>query len=528
MKRRRFLPTLLLMWVGVLVVLLASLCLGRYTITPQTVLRVLVSRFVPIARTWDPTVDTVVWQVRLPRALAAAVVGAALASGGAVFQGLFHNPLVSPYVLGVSSGAGFGAAVAILLGASAAVTQASAFATGAVAVSLTWLIARSGRDRSHVTLVLAGFVVGSLFSSLVAGAQYVADPSTKLPQIVFWLMGSLASVQWTYLLRAAVVIVPCLLAIIALRWKLNILSMGDDEARSLGENPGAMRVVLIGLTTMTTAVSVALSGVIGWVGLVVPHLARGIVGPDSRRLIPASIALGAIYMMIIDDVARTLTMAEIPLGILTGIAGAPVFALLLRRSRSDWDYSACCSCLTTADNAFLRSTSSPSTIRTETPVTVRHSCISCHVAVTFSSRTGTVRVGRCSFVRQSSREGSSTTMSSPGAGGLSTRGASWFGKTVASTMTQLPARARSRARASWWGRITAYSSTSLPIHLLRSCASTSWNRSSTCRRTEPTSARWTSAANVDLPAARGPVIRVTCVLIQSVYETEAGSQRLLS
>jgi iron complex transport system permease protein len=337
MKHRRFQPTLLLMWVGVLVVLLASLCLGRYPISPQTVLRVLVSRFVPITRTWDPTVETVVWQVRLPRALAAALVGAALASGGAVFQGLFHNPLVSPYVLGVSSGAGFGAAVAILLGASAAVTQASAFATGAVAVSLTWLIARSRRDRSHVTLVLAGFVVGSLFSSLVAGAQYVADPSTKLPQIVFWLMGSLASVQWSDLLRAVVVIVPCLVAITVLRWKLNILSMGDDEARSLGENPAAMRVVLIGLTTMTTAVSVALSGVIGWVGLVVPHLARGIVGPDSRRLIPASIALGAIYMMIIDDVARSLTMAEIPLGILTGIVGAPVFALLLRRSRSDWD-----------------------------------------------------------------------------------------------------------------------------------------------------------------------------------------------
>jgi len=337
MKRRRFLPTLLIMWAGVLVVLLASLCLGRYPIAPKMVLQVLVARFVPIIRTWDPTVETVIWQVRLPRALAAGLVGAALASGGAVFQGLFHNPLVSPYVLGVSSGAGFGAAVAILLGASAAVTQASAFATGAVAVSLTWLIARSGRDRSQVTLVLAGFVVGSLFSSLVAGAQYVADPSTKLPQIVFWLMGSLASVQWSDLFRAVVVVVPCLLAITVLRWKLNILSMGDDEARSLGENPAAMRVVLIGLTTMTTAVSAALSGVIGWVGLVVPHLARGIVGPDSRRLIPASIALGAIYMMIIDDVARSLTMAEIPLGILTGIVGAPVFALLLRRSRSDWD-----------------------------------------------------------------------------------------------------------------------------------------------------------------------------------------------
>jgi iron complex transport system permease protein len=322
------------MWVAVLAVLLTSLCLGRYPIAPKTVLQVMISHFVPVAHTWDPAVETVVWQVRLPRALAAALVGAALASGGAVFQSLFHNPLVSPYVLGVSSGAGFGAAVAVLLGASAAATQAAAFATGALAVSLTWLVAQSGHDRSHVTLVLAGFVVGSLFSSLVAGAQYVADPSTKLPQIVFWLMGSLASVQGGDLLRAALVVVPCLVAITLLRWKLNILSMGDDEARSLGENVGAMRVVLIGLTTMTTAVSVAISGVIGWVGLVVPHLARGIVGPDARRLIPVSIAMGAIYMMVIDNVARALTTAEIPLGILTGIVGAPVFIVLLRRNRS--------------------------------------------------------------------------------------------------------------------------------------------------------------------------------------------------
>jgi len=336
MTGRRFLPVMLIMCTGLLVVLVLSLCVGRYPVAPGTVARVLISRFVPITHTWDPTVDTVIWQVRMPRMLAAALVGAILACGGAVFQSLFHNPLVSPYVLGVSSGAGFGAAVAILLGAGAVLTQAAAFATGAVAVSLTWLIARTGRDRSHVTLVLAGFVVGSLFSSLVSGAQYLADPTTRLPQIVFWLMGSLASVQWGDLVRAACVGVPCLLAVFVLRWKLNILSMGDDEARSLGESPVAMRFVFVGLTTMMAAVSVALSGVIGWVGLVVPHVARGIVGPDSRRLIPASIILGAAYMVIIDGIARGLTTAEIPLGILTGIIGAPAFVLLLRHSRSDW------------------------------------------------------------------------------------------------------------------------------------------------------------------------------------------------
>jgi len=336
MTGRRFLPVMLVMCVGLLVVLMLSLCVGRYPVAPGTVARVLISRFVSIEHTWDPTIDTVIWQVRMPRMLAAALVGAILACGGAVFQSLFHNPLVSPYVLGVSSGAGFGAAVAILLGAGAVLTQAAAFATGAVAVSLTWLIARTGRDRSHVTLVLAGFVVGSLFSSLVSGAQYLADPTTRLPQIVFWLMGSLASVQWGDLVRAACVGVPCLLAVFVLRWKLNILSMGDDEARSLGESPVAMRFVFVGLTTMMTAVSVALSGVIGWVGLVVPHVARGIVGPDSRRLIPASIILGAAYMVIIDGIARSLTTAEIPLGILTGIIGAPAFVLLLRHSRSDW------------------------------------------------------------------------------------------------------------------------------------------------------------------------------------------------
>ena len=336
MTGRRFQSVTLIMCVGLLVVLMLSLCVGRYPVAPGTVARVLISRFMPITHTWDPTVDTVIWQVRMPRMLAAALVGAILACGGAVFQSLFHNPLVSPYVLGVSSGAGFGAAVAILFGAGAVMTQAAAFATGAVAVSLTWLIARTGRDRSHVTLVLAGFVVGSLFSSLVSGAQYLADPTTRLPQIVFWLMGSLASVQWGDLVRAACVGVPCLLAVFVLRWKLNVLSMGDDEARPLGENPIVMRFVFVGLTTMMTAVSVALSGVIGWVGLVVPHVARGIVGPDSRRLIPASVILGAAYMVIIDGVARSLTTAEIPLGILTGIIGAPAFVLLLRRSRSDW------------------------------------------------------------------------------------------------------------------------------------------------------------------------------------------------
>ena len=337
MRERRYGWTLAALWALVLLALLLSLCVGRYAVRAGTVVRVLLARFLPISPDWDPTVETVVWQVRLPRVLAGALVGTSLAAGGAVFQGLFHNPLVSPYVLGVSSGAGFGAAVAILLGAGAILTQASAFAMGAVAVLLTMLIARSGRDGSQVTLVLAGFVVGSLFSSLISGAQYVADPATRLPQIVFWLMGSLAAAQWGDLGRAAVVIIPCLAAVTALRWKLNILSMGDEEARSLGENPPAMRFLLIGLTTMMTAVSVSLAGVIGWVGLVVPHLSRWLVGPDARRLVPASMAVGALSMVLIDDVARTLLTAEIPLGILTGIIGAPVFAVLLLRRRSGWE-----------------------------------------------------------------------------------------------------------------------------------------------------------------------------------------------
>jgi iron complex transport system permease protein len=336
-RERRYGWTVAALWAAVVAILLLSLCVGRYAVPPGTVVRVLLARLFPITPAWDGTVETVVWQVRLPRVLAGALVGASLAAGGAVFQGLFRNPLVSPYVLGVSSGAGFGAAAAILLGASAIVTQASAFAMGAVAVLLTMFIARFGRDRSQVTLVLAGFVVGSLFSSLISGAQYVADPATRLPQIVFWLMGSLASAQWGDLGRAAAVIIPCLVAVTVLRWKVNVLSMGDEEARSLGENPAEMRLLLIGLTTMATAVSVSLAGVIGWVGLVVPHLSRWLVGPDARRLVPASMAVGALTMMLIDDVARTLLTAEIPLGILTGIIGAPVFAVLLQRRRSGWE-----------------------------------------------------------------------------------------------------------------------------------------------------------------------------------------------
>ncbi len=315
-----------------LAVVLLSFCFGRYRVGPFTVVKALASHFLPIARTWDPTVDTVVWQVRFPRILAASLVGACLAVGGAVFQGLFHNPLVSPYALGVSSGASLGAAVAILLGAAPIIIETSAFASGALAVTLTWLVAQSSRDRSQTTLVLAGIVVGSLFASLVSGTQYIADPNTKLPQIVFWIMGSLASVQWTDIFRAALIAVPCMMVLVLLRWKINILSMGDEEAAALGEDPRVMRFVLVAVTTLMTASTVSLAGVIGWVGLVVPHIARNLFGPDYRRLLPASIILGALYMLIIDDLARTITMAEIPLGILTGIVGAPVFALLLRRN----------------------------------------------------------------------------------------------------------------------------------------------------------------------------------------------------
>jgi iron complex transport system permease protein len=279
---------------------------------------------------------TVIFGIRLPRILAAVLVGAGISVAGTSFQGLFKNPLVSPELLGVASGAGFGAALGILLSGRPMVIQASAFLAGITAVTVTYAISRVYRSTVILVLVLSGIIVGALFSALISLIKYVADPYDTLPAIVFWLMGSLASVTGRELEMAAPPILAAGVVLFVIRWRINLLAMGDDEARALGVNTKRMSQLIIICATVITASAVCISGIIGWVGLVVPHIGRLLVGPDFRRLVPASALIGAIFLLAMDNLSRIVFPTEIPLGILTAIIGAPVFAWLLGRRKVGW------------------------------------------------------------------------------------------------------------------------------------------------------------------------------------------------
>lgn len=323
--------------VGVPILLLfVSLFVGRLDIGPADVLRIIAAQVFPIAHSWPASVETIVVQIRLPRALMAMAVGAGLSIGGAAFQGMFRNPLVSPDVLGVSAAAGFGAALAILLSRSTLELQILAFAFGLFGVAITYMLARVYRTTPVLMLVLSGVVVAAFFSALLSGVKFVADPEDKLPAITYWLLGSFNGAT----VRTLLVIVPPIVAgtvgLLLLSWKLNLLSMGDDEARALGVRTEQLKAAIVVCTTLITAATVAACGVIGWVGLVMPHVARALVGPDHRRLLPAALSVGACFLLLIDDVARTATAVEIPIGILTAIIGAPYFAYLLRRTSGTW------------------------------------------------------------------------------------------------------------------------------------------------------------------------------------------------
>ncbi len=334
MKKERLI--LIFIIISYILLFFFSFTIGQYPISFSDSVKVLFSRIFPIERVWNETFDVVIFQSRLPRIIAAMLVGGALSIGGASFQGIFHNPLVEPYILGVSSGAGFGAALAILMGANMFWIQIMAFTFGLLSVILAVWIGSFGRNKSHISLVLSGFIVGSIFSSFISLVKFIADPYTKLPSIVFWLMGSFASVSNKAIAISAPIIVIGSVFLVLLRWKLNILAMGDSEAKTLGENPGRLRFLVIFITTIITASSVSISGIIGWVGLVVPHIARMLFGSDHKKLIPASLLLGSGYLLLIDDLSRTITTAELPIGVLTALVGAPVFAFLLKKERSGW------------------------------------------------------------------------------------------------------------------------------------------------------------------------------------------------
>jgi iron complex transport system permease protein len=316
--------------------LFVSLFVGRLDVGPGDVLRIVAAQLFPIQRSWSESVEIIVVQIRLPRALMAMCVGGGLSISGAAFQGMFRNPLVSPDVLGVSAASGFGAALAILLSRSTLELQLLAFGFGLAGVAITYLLARVYQTTPVLMLVLSGVVVAAFFSALLSGAKYVADPESKLPAITYWLLGSFNAAT----LRTVVTVVPAIavgtIGLLLVSWKLNLLSMGDEEARALGVRTEQLKAAIIVCTTLITAAAVSTSGVIGWVGLVMPHVARTLVGPDHRRLLPAAMSVGASYLLVIDGVARTAAAVEIPIGILTAIVGAPYFAYLLRRTSGTW------------------------------------------------------------------------------------------------------------------------------------------------------------------------------------------------
>ncbi len=311
--------------------MLYAISAGRFEVPWTRIIEILWARVWDLSGSADSMDERIVELVRLPRVLLAALSGAALAVGGAALQGVFRNPLVSPQVLGISQGGAFGGALAILLGYHGVVLLGMSFVFGLVALVLVGLLSRINGRTEVLTVILAGMVVGAFFAALVSILQFIADPNSSLPAIVYWLMGSFSTATWARLGLAVPGMALGLALVWLLRYRLNLLALEEAEARSLGVNPDRERWFIFIAATMMTGTSVAVAGVIGWIGLVVPHAARLIVGEDHRRLIPASALLGAAYLVLIDTFARTLTAAEIPLGVLTALIGAPVFAVLLRQ-----------------------------------------------------------------------------------------------------------------------------------------------------------------------------------------------------
>ena len=311
--------------------------MGRFPVAPGDLASLLWAQLTGGESGLDPTIQTVVLKIRGPRVVAALVIGAALAAAGAAYQNMFRNPLVSPDILGVSAGAAVGAVLGIFLSLNVILIQSFAFAFGLAAVGLVYVTANAVRGHDPLlVLVLAGVVVGSLLGACVALMKYLADPYNQLPAITFWLLGSIASASPADVWSALPLMLLGLLPMWLLRWRINLLSLDDEEARALGVETGRIRFAVIAAATLMTSAAVAISGVIGWIGLVIPHFARMLVGPDFSRLLPTSILLGAGFLLGVDTLARTVARIEIPLGVLTAFVGTPLFLWQLATARRSW------------------------------------------------------------------------------------------------------------------------------------------------------------------------------------------------
>ncbi len=315
-----------------IVVALVCLGIGRLGISPGKVISSFYDIIFHGGESVEPMIYSTLMNVRLPRVLLALMAGAGLSVAGCAFQSVFSNALATPDTLGVSAGAAFGAAIGILMGASQFVIQLCGLVVGFLAVFLTYLISNRRGTISVIMAILGGIVISSLFEAGVSIIQYTADPYEKLPEITFWLMGSLMVTSYQSILVAAPFILGGIVLLFLLRWKLNVLTLSEDEARSMGVNIYRMRITVALAATMITAACVSVCGQIGWVGLLIPHIARMMFGSNNRDIVPASISLGAAFLVIIDTVARAATAAELPISILTALIGAPVFIALLRKT----------------------------------------------------------------------------------------------------------------------------------------------------------------------------------------------------
>lgn len=333
-RRDRVALGILLAALGVLAVVSAGM--GRVHIPPGTVLAIVASKVLPIAPSWSASDELIVTGVRLPRICAAMMIGAALAAAGAAYQNLFRNPIVSPDILGVSAGAGFGASVAIMLNLGTLATQSAAFTAGLAAVVLCFSIGQLINRHSLIVLVLVGVVIAAFFQAMISVLKIVADPVDVLPVITFWLLGGLNKITPGDLPVAGALTAASLCLLYGLRWQVNVMSVGEEEARNLGIDTRTIRIALVLAATLMTAAAVSISGIVGWVGLVVPHMARMLAGPGFDRMLPVTIVSGALFVLVVDDVARAASAMELPLGIVTSVVGAPLFILLLLRSRIAW------------------------------------------------------------------------------------------------------------------------------------------------------------------------------------------------
>ena len=316
---------------ALLALFLLSFVMGRYGVPLGQVVRILLSGVLPLEQTWTDNMAIAVLNVRLPRILRACLVGCGLSAAGTGYQTVFQNPMAAPDILGASSGACFGAALAILTGQGAVMITVFAFLASLLSVALVYLVGNHTRGNRVVNLLLAGIMVGSLFSACTSYIKLVADPTNQLPQITYWLMGSLSGTRMGTVKFAAVCMAVGLVPLLLLRWRMNLLTLSPDEARAMGVHTDRLRLAVILSSTVLTAAAVSVSGMIGWVGLVIPHLSRRIVGSDCRRLMPMACLFGAAFLLLVDNMARCLTATEIPIGILTAFVGAPFFIYLMVR-----------------------------------------------------------------------------------------------------------------------------------------------------------------------------------------------------